>query len=57
MLNRSAFRSVSLALILAVLSMPAIHIADAQDPPRPPQPKQLKQQHNDPRDKKAPSAK
>jgi Ca-activated chloride channel homolog len=52
MLNRSTFRSVSLASILALLSMPAIHIADAQDPPRPPQPKQPQQQQNDPRDKK-----
>jgi Ca-activated chloride channel family protein len=52
MSNRSAFRSVSLALILALLSMPAIYNAGAQDPPRPPQPKQPQQQQNDLRDKK-----
>ena len=52
MLNRPTFRSVSLALILALLSMPAIHSADAQDQSRPPQPKQPQQQQSDPGDKK-----
>src|SRR5262245_22197336 len=51
MLNRTAFRVFSLALILALLSIPAIHIAGAQDPPRPPQPKQSPQQ-KDPKDKR-----
>ena len=52
MLNRSTFRSVSMALILALLSMPAINSAGAQDQPRPPQPKQPQQQQSDPSDKK-----
>src|SRR5215813_2554276 len=52
MLNRSTFRSVSMALILALLGMPAINSAGAQDQPRPPQPKQPQQQQSDPSDKK-----
>jgi len=56
MLNRTTFRIVSLALILALLSVYAIHgaiySADAQDPPQPPQPKQTQQQQKDPKDKK-----
>ncbi|MGH9767238.1 MAG: VWA domain-containing protein [Blastocatellia bacterium] len=52
MLNRTTFRIVSLALILALLSVTAIRGADAQDPPRPPQPKQTQQQSKDPKDKK-----
>jgi len=51
MLNRTALRVFSLALILALLSVPAIRSAGAQDPPRPPQPKQSPQQ-KDPKDKK-----
>src|SRR5262249_58933387 len=53
MLNRSTFRRVSMALILALLGMPAINSAGAQDQPRPPQPKQPQQQQSDPSDKKA----
>src|SRR5262245_26266499 len=53
MSNRSAFRGVSLALIIALLIMPAINRAEAQDPPRPPQPKQPQQQRNDQKEKKA----
>jgi len=53
MSNRSAFRGVSLALIIALLIMPAINRAEAQDPPRPPQPKQPQQQQNDQKEKKA----
>jgi len=52
MLNRPTFRSVSLALIIALLSMPAIYSADAQDQSRPQQPKQPQQQQSDPGDKK-----
>ena len=33
MLNRGAFRIISLALVLAVLSVAAIYNADAQGPP------------------------
>jgi Ca-activated chloride channel family protein len=44
MLNRTTFRAVSLALILALFSAPAIYDADAQDPPRPPEPKRAPQQ-------------
>jgi len=40
MLNRATFRFISLALILALLSGPTSHNADAQDPARPPGPKQ-----------------
>ncbi len=52
MLNRTIFRIVSLALILALLSLPVIYSADAQDPPQPPQPKQTQPQQKDPKDKK-----
>jgi Ca-activated chloride channel family protein len=41
MLNRTIFRIVSLALIIALLSIFSIYNADAQDPPRPPEPKRL----------------
>jgi Ca-activated chloride channel family protein len=51
MLNRTAFRIFSLALIIALLSLPAIDSAGAQDPPRPPEPKQS-QQSKDPKDRK-----
>src|SRR5262245_35661821 len=51
MLNRTTFRVFSLALIIALLSLPAIHSVDAQDPPRPPQPKQAPQP-KDPKDRK-----
>jgi Ca-activated chloride channel homolog len=44
MLNRGAFRIISLSLVLALLSVPAIYKADAQDPPRPPEPKRPSQQ-------------
>jgi VWFA-related protein len=46
MLNRGTFRIISLALILALLSVPAIYNADAQDPPRPPDPKRPPQQQD-----------
>jgi hypothetical protein len=52
MLYRTAFRIISLALILALLSIPAIYNADAQDPPQPPPPKQSQQQQNDSRDRR-----
>jgi Ca-activated chloride channel homolog len=51
MLNRSTFRIIPPALILALLSVLAIYKADAQDPPRPPEPKQTPQQ-KDASDKK-----
>jgi Ca-activated chloride channel family protein len=51
MLNRTTFRIVSLVLILAMFSVPAIYNADAQDPPRPPEPKRAPQQQ-DAREKK-----
>jgi Ca-activated chloride channel family protein len=51
MLNRTVFRVFSLALIIALFSLPAIHSASSQDPPRPPEPKQAPQQQ-DARDKK-----
>ncbi|MGE0131223.1 MAG: VWA domain-containing protein [Blastocatellales bacterium] len=51
MLNRTTFRIFSLALIIALLSISAIHDAGAQDPPQPPQPKQNPQQ-KDSKDKK-----
>src|SRR5262245_25262658 len=51
MLNRTIFRVFSLALIIALLSLPAIHSAGAQDPPRPPEPKQPPQRE-DARDKR-----
>src|SRR5262249_23572260 len=51
MLNRTAFRIFSLALIIALLSLPAFHSAGAQDPPRPPEPKQTPQS-KDPKDRK-----
>src|SRR5215470_8241455 len=46
MLNRTTFRIVSPALILALLILPAIYNADAQDPPRPPEPKRAPQQQD-----------
>ncbi|MGH9936031.1 MAG: hypothetical protein ACREAM_07285, partial [Blastocatellia bacterium] len=46
MLNRTTFRIISLALIIALLSVPAIYNADAQDPPRPPEPKRLPQKQD-----------
>src|SRR5688572_5226636 len=46
MSNRTTFRIISLALILALLSVPAIYNADAQDPPRPPEPKRPPQQQD-----------
>jgi len=46
MSNRTVFRIISLALILALLSVHAIHNADAQDPPRPPEPKRPPQQQD-----------
>jgi len=52
MRNRTIFRIFSLALVIALLSLPAIHSAGAQDPPRPPQPKQTQQQPKDPKDRK-----
>src|SRR5687767_3243925 len=41
MSNRTTFRIISLALILALFSAPAVYDAGAQDPPRPPEPKRL----------------
>ena len=51
MSNRTIFRVFSSALVIALLSLTAIHSAGAQDPPRPPEPKPAPQQ-KDPRDKK-----
>lgn len=51
MLNRTTLRISSLALIVALLGISAIHSAGAQDPPQPPQPKQTPQQ-KDSKDKK-----
>src|SRR5215470_12797513 len=51
MLNRGSFQIISLALVLALLSVAAIYNADAQDPPRPPEPKRPPQQQ-DAREKK-----
>ena len=51
MLNRTAFRMFSLALIIGLLSLPSIRSAGAQDPPRPPEPKQT-QHPKDPKDRK-----
>ncbi|HEU0173293.1 MAG TPA: VWA domain-containing protein [Blastocatellia bacterium] len=51
MSNRTAFRIISLALIIALLSGAAIYSAEAQDPPRPPEPKRPPQQQ-DAREKK-----
>jgi Ca-activated chloride channel family protein len=51
MSNKTIFRVSSLALIIALLSLPAIRSAGAQDPPRPPEPKQAPQRQ-DARDKK-----
>src|SRR5215475_7728001 len=44
MLNRTRFCLLPLALIITLLSLPASHSVDAQDPPRPPQPKQSPRQ-------------
>jgi VWFA-related protein len=49
--SRNIFRLALVALIVALLSVPALHTAGAQDPPRPPQPKPAPQQ-KDPKDKK-----
>ena len=46
MLNRTTFRIISLATILALFSVPAIYNADAQDPPRPPESKRPSQQQD-----------
>jgi Ca-activated chloride channel family protein len=46
MLNRTTFRIISLALILALFGVAAIHNAEAQDPPRPPEPKRPPQQQD-----------
>ena len=46
MLNRSTFRIISLALVLALFCVAAIYSADAQDPPRPPEPKRPQQQQD-----------
>jgi len=46
MLNRTTFRIVSLAMTLAMFSVPALFNADAQDPPRPPEPKPAPQQQD-----------
>ena len=51
MLNRGAFRIISLALVPALLSVAAFYKADAQDPPRPPEPKRP-QQKQDARERK-----
>ncbi|HZF39502.1 MAG TPA: VWA domain-containing protein [Blastocatellia bacterium] len=51
MSNQTIFRVFSSALIIALLSLSAIHVAGAQDPPRPPEPKPTPQQ-KDARDKK-----
>ena len=51
MLNRGAFRIISLALVLALFGAAATYSADAQDPPRPPEPKRPPQQQ-DAREKK-----
>src|SRR5215510_13071275 len=51
MLNRTATRILSLALIIALLNSPAIKGVGAQDPPRPPEPKQAPQS-KDPKDRK-----
>src|SRR6266545_2234652 len=46
MSNRTAFRIISLALVLTLFNVPAIYNADAQDPPRPPEPKRPQQQQD-----------
>ena len=46
MLNRSTFRIISLALVLALFCVAAIYSAHAQDPPRPPEPKRPPQQQD-----------
>jgi Ca-activated chloride channel family protein len=46
MLNRTTFRIISLALILALFGVAAIYNAEAQDPPRPPEPKRPPQQQD-----------
>jgi Ca-activated chloride channel homolog len=46
MSNRTSFRIISPALILALLSLATFHNADAQDPPRPPEPKRLPEQQD-----------
>ena len=51
MSNQTIFRVSSLALIIVLLGLAAIHSAGAQDPPRPPEPKQTPQRQ-DARDKK-----
>src|SRR5262245_5541901 len=44
MLNQTSYCAFSLALMIALLSLPMVHIAGAQDHPRPPQPKQPTEQ-------------
>src|SRR6266545_2005883 len=46
MSNRTTYRIISLALILALFSVTAFYNADAQDPPRPPEPKRPPQQQD-----------
>ncbi len=53
MMKRTSIRILSLASIVALLSLPAIYSAGAQDPPRPPEPKQTQpQQPKDAKDRK-----
>jgi Ca-activated chloride channel family protein len=47
MSNRTAFRIIPLALIVALLSLAATYNAAAQDPPRPPEPKRPPQQQDE----------
>jgi Ca-activated chloride channel family protein len=49
--NRNIFRAALVMLIIALLSVPAVNFAGAQDPPQPPPPKPASQQ-KDPKDKK-----
>ena len=51
MLNRGAYRIISLALVLMLFGAAAIYSVHAQDPPRPPEPKRPQQQQ-DAREKK-----
>jgi hypothetical protein len=46
MLNRGAFRIISLALALALFGVAAIYNADARDTPRPPEPKRPPQRQD-----------
>lgn len=49
---RHAFRLALVLLITALLSVPVLYRAGAQDPPQPPQPKTSPQQQKDPKEKK-----